>query len=55
MKHSIEPSLLALLIQAFAFTLYIPYMEMDTLDIEFHEICPQWNYTISPRSISKPS
>jgi len=23
---------------------------MQTLNIQFHEICPQWNYTISPRS-----
>ena len=23
---------------------------METLNIQFHEICPQWNYTISPRS-----
>ncbi len=23
---------------------------METLNIHFHEICPQWNYTISPRS-----
>jgi len=22
---------------------------LDTLDIQFHEVCPQWNYTISPR------
>jgi hypothetical protein len=22
---------------------------MDALDIQFHEVCPQWNYTISPR------
>lgn len=23
--------------------------ELDQLNIEYHEICPQWNYTISPR------
>jgi hypothetical protein len=22
---------------------------MDTLNIQFHDVCPQWNYTISPR------
>lgn len=22
---------------------------MDTLNIQFHDLCPQWNYTISPR------
>jgi hypothetical protein len=29
--------------------------EMDALNIEFHKVCPQWNYTISPRSSSIPS
>jgi hypothetical protein len=29
--------------------------EMDALNIEFHKVCPQWNYTISPRSSSMPS
>jgi len=23
--------------------------EMDALNIEFHDVCPQWNYTIRPR------
>jgi hypothetical protein len=23
--------------------------DMETLNIEFHEVCPQWNYTIRPR------
>ena len=29
--------------------------EMDALNIEFHQVCPQWNYTIYPRSTPKPS
>jgi DDE family transposase len=33
----------------------VPDAEMDTLNIEFHKVCPQWNYTISPRLISMPS
>lgn len=28
----------------------VPDTEMDTLAIEQHTVCPQWNYTISPRS-----
>jgi hypothetical protein len=23
--------------------------EMDALNIQFHDVCPQWNYTIHPR------
>ena len=29
--------------------------EMDALNIEFHEVCPRWNYTIRPRSYPSPS
>jgi hypothetical protein len=32
----------------------VPDEEMDTLNIEFHEVCPQWNYTIHPRSAPHP-
>lgn len=28
--------------------------EMDTLNIEFHDVCPQWSYTIHPRSAPHP-
>jgi len=28
---------------------------MQSLNIQFHEICPQWNYTISPRSQPSPA
>ena len=28
---------------------------IDTLNIQFHETCPQWNYTISPRSQLNPA
>ena len=24
--------------------------EMDALNVQFHDVCPQWNYTIRPRS-----
>jgi len=27
----------------------VPRTEMERLDIERHEVCPEWNYTISPR------
>jgi hypothetical protein len=27
----------------------VPAEEMDALQIEFHDVCPQWNYTIHPR------
>jgi hypothetical protein len=32
----------------------VPDKEMDTLNIQFHEVCPQWNYTIHPRSDLSP-
>jgi Rhodopirellula transposase DDE domain len=28
---------------------------MTTLNIQKHEVCPQWNYTIRPRSLSLPT
>jgi hypothetical protein len=28
----------------------VPDREMDALTIESHDVCPQWNYTIHPRS-----
>ena len=24
---------------------------MDGLNLEYHDVCPQWNYTIRPRSV----
>jgi hypothetical protein len=33
----------------------VPDEEMDALNIEFHDVCPQWNYTISPRSLPPPA
>jgi hypothetical protein len=27
----------------------VPDAEMDALNIEYHDVCPQWNYTIYPR------
>ena len=32
----------------------VPDEEMDALNIEFHEVCSQWNYTIHPRSNPSP-
>jgi hypothetical protein len=32
----------------------VPNAEMDTLNLERHAICPQWNYTIRPRPASAP-
>ncbi len=28
----------------------VPDSEMDALNIQAHKVCPQWNYTITPRS-----
>ena len=28
----------------------VPDAQMDALNVEFHDVCPQWNYTIRPRS-----
>lgn len=28
---------------------------MKTLNIQKHEVCPQWNYTIRPRSQPSPA
>ena len=30
----------------------VPNEQMDALNIEYHDVCPQWNYTIRPRSNS---
>jgi hypothetical protein len=27
----------------------VPDEEMDALNIQSHDVCPQWNYTIYPR------
>jgi len=32
----------------------VPDKEMDALNIEYHDVCPQWNYTIRPRSNPGP-
>jgi hypothetical protein len=32
----------------------VPDKEMDALNIQFHDLCPQWNYTIHPRSELRP-
>ena len=32
----------------------VPDKEMEALNIEFHDVCPQWNYTIRPRSNPGP-
>jgi hypothetical protein len=33
----------------------VPDEEMDALNIRFHEVCPQWAYTISPRTTPGPA
>lgn len=33
----------------------VPDEQMDALNIEYHDVCPQWNYTIRPRSNPGPS
>jgi hypothetical protein len=33
----------------------VPDEEMDALNIEFNDVCPQWNYTIRPRSDPRPA
>ena len=33
----------------------VPDKEMDALNIEYHDICPQWNYTIRPRTERSPN
>lgn len=33
----------------------VPDTEMDALNIEFHDVCPQWNYTIRPRLHLSPA
>lgn len=32
----------------------VPHQQMDALNIEFHPVCPQWNYTIRPRPLLSP-
>jgi hypothetical protein len=32
----------------------VPDREMDALNIESHDVCPQWNYTIHPQSNALP-
>jgi hypothetical protein len=33
----------------------VPDEEMDALNIHFHDVCPQWNYTIRPRVEPAPA
>lgn len=33
----------------------VPDHEMDALNLQSHDVCPQWNYTIYPRSNSPPA
>lgn len=30
----------------------VPYAEMTALNLDRHEVCPRWNYTIRPRSLA---
>jgi hypothetical protein len=38
-----------LVTETFAKGVTVPDQEMDALNIQFHDGCPQWNYTIRPR------
>ena len=33
----------------------VPDEEMDALNIQSHDVCPQWNYTIYPRANPHPT
>jgi len=33
----------------------VPDEEMAALNLEAHDVCPRWNYTIRPRSTSRPT
>lgn len=33
----------------------VPDEDMDALNIEYHDVCPQWNYTIRPRTEHSPN
>ena len=44
-----------LVTQTYATGVKVPDEQMDALNIEFHDVCPQWNYTLRPRSISSTS
>ena len=33
----------------------VPDEDMDALNIEYHDVCPQWNYTIRPRNEHSPN
>ena len=39
-----------LITQTYETGVKVPAAEMEALAIRYHEVCPQWNYTISPRS-----
>jgi len=43
-----------LVTQRYEIGVKVPDEEMDALTIEFHEVCPQWNYTIHPRLHPSP-
>lgn len=43
-----------LVTEKYATGVKVPDEEMDALNIEFHDVCPQWNYTIRPRSDLRP-
>ena len=44
-----------LVTKSYAAGVKVPDEQMDALNIEFHDVCPQWNYTIRPRSIPSTS
>jgi hypothetical protein len=39
-----------LVTQSYAKGVKVPDQEMDSLNLQIHAVCPQWNYTLFPRS-----
>jgi len=44
-----------LVTKSYAAGVKVPDEQMDALNIEFHATCPQWNYTLRPRSYPSTS
>ena len=40
-----------LVVESYAIGERVPDKVMATLDIQAHQVCPQWNYTIRPRTL----
>jgi hypothetical protein len=44
-----------LVTETYARGVKVPDEEMKALNVQFHDVCPQWNYTIRPRSNPIPT